>query len=136
MIGAELGAQLDVEQPQEVVGLGQRRDRAFASAATQTLLDRHRRRNAEDRVDVGARRRLHELPRVGVERLEIAPLSLSEQDVEGERALTAAGDAGHHREAVARDVDVDALEVVLAGVVHADRGMVRLARSLVGLGRR
>src|SRR5258706_5007870 len=48
-VGAVLEPELDVEQPQEVVDLGQRRDRALASAAAGALLDRDRRRNAGDR---------------------------------------------------------------------------------------
>src|SRR6185369_1386416 len=44
-----------------------------------------------------------------------------EQDVEGERALAAAGDAGHDGEAVARNHDVDVLQIVLARVVDAYR---------------
>ena len=121
VIRAVLRAELHVEQPQEVVDLGQRRDRALAAAAARALLDRDRRRDAEDRVDVRARRGLHELARVGVQRFEIAALPFGEQDVERERALAAAGHAGDDGEAVARDRDVDALQVVLARVVDADR---------------
>ena len=119
-VRAELGAELHVEQPQEVVDLGQRRHRRLAAAAARALLDRHRRRDAEDRVDVGPRGRLHELARVRVQRLEVAPLALGEDDVEGEGRLARAGDAGHHGEAVARQCDVDVLQVVLARVVHED----------------
>ena len=72
-----------------MVDLGQRRDRALAPAAAHALLDRDGRRDAEDRVHVGARRGLDELPRVGVQRLEIAALALREHDVEGERGLAA-----------------------------------------------
>src|SRR5262249_35067297 len=117
VIGAMLRAELDVEQAQEMVRLGERGHRALAAAAGGALLDRDRGRNAEDRVDVGARSRLHELARIGVQRLEVAALSLGEEDVEGERALAAAGNPGYDGEAIARNVDVDALEVVLARVV-------------------
>jgi hypothetical protein len=47
-------------------------------------------RDAEDRVDVGLGRGLHELARVGVERLEVAALALGEDDVEGEGGLARA----------------------------------------------
>ena len=129
-VGAVLRAELDVEQAQEVIDLGERGHRALAPAAAGALLDGHRRRNAEDGVDVGPRRGLHELAGVGVERFEVAPLPLGEEDVEGQRGLARAGDAGDDGEAVARDVDVDVLQVVLAGVVDADhsgrrRGAVR-----------
>ena len=131
VVGAVLRAELHVEEPQEMVDLGQRRDGALAPAAARALLDRDGRRDAEDRVDVGTRRRLHELARVGVQRFEVAALALGEQDVERERALAAARDAGHDGEAVARNRDVDVLQVVLARVVDADRvGAAGCARRL------
>ena len=48
-----LRAELDVQQAQEMVDLGQRRDGALAAAAARALFDRHRRWDAEDRIDVG-----------------------------------------------------------------------------------
>ena len=130
-VRAVLHAELDVEQAQEVMDLGQRADRALAAAAAGALLDRDRRRDAEDRIDVGPRRGLHELPRVRVQRLEVATLAFGEQDVEGERRLAGAGDTGDHREALARNLDVDVLQVVLARVVHDDR----IARGVGDTGR-
>ena len=73
-----------------------------------------------DRIDFGSRRRLHELTRIGIERFEIATLSLVEQDVERERGFAGARNSGDHREAVARDLDVDVLQVVLARPAHDD----------------
>jgi len=49
--------------------------------------------------------------------------SFREHDVEGERGLARAGDAGYHRKAVTRDGDVDVFQVVLAGTVHFNAGM-------------
>ncbi len=98
----------------------QGRDRALAPASARPLLDRHGRRNAENCVDVRTRGGLHELTRIGVERFEVAALSLGEQDVEGERALAAARYAGDDGEALARNLHVDVLQVVLARVVDAD----------------
>ena len=100
-----------------MIDLGQRRDRALAAAARGALLDRDRRRNAEDRIDVGPRGGLHELARVGVERFEVAALALGEHDIECKRRFAAAGHAGDDGEPVARNLDVDVLEIVLAGVV-------------------
>ena len=115
-----LRAQLDVQQAQEMVDLGERGHRALAAAAAGPLFDRHGRRDAEDGVHVGARCGLHELAGIGVERLEIAPLPFGEQDIECQAALAAARDAGHHGELIALQVDVDVLEVVLAGAADLD----------------
>ena len=85
--GAELRAQLLIEQAQEVIDLGERGDRGLASAAAGALLDRDRRRDAEDGVHVRTRRRLHELARIGIQRFEIPALPFVEDDVERQRRL-------------------------------------------------
>ena len=101
--GAELRAELHVQQAQEVIDLGERGHRALAAAAAGALLDGHRGRNAVDGVDVRARRRLHELARIGVQRFEIAALAFVEDDVEGERGFSRARHARDHRERLARN---------------------------------
>ena len=63
---------------------------------------------------------LEELARVGRERLDVAALALGVERVEGERGLARAGEPGDHHELVARDVEVDVLEVVLAGTADRD----------------
>ena len=81
-VGAVLGAQPHVDQAQEVIDLGQGGDRALEAAAAGALLDRHRGRNAIDGIEIRPCRGLHELARVGVERFQVAALTLVEQDVE------------------------------------------------------
>ncbi len=129
-VGAVLDAELDVQQAQEVVDLRQRPDGALAAAAAGALLDRDRGRDAEDRIDVGTGRRLHELPRVGVERLEVPALPLGEHDVEGQRRLAGAGHASDDGELLARDLDVHVAQVVLARLVHDDRLARRRRQAL------
>src|SRR5206468_11977861 len=72
VIRTVLRADLDVEQPQEMIDLGECGDRALAPAAAGALLDRHRWRNAEDRVAVRTRSALHDFPAIGIERLDLA----------------------------------------------------------------
>jgi hypothetical protein len=78
---------------------------------------------------------LHELPCVGIQGFEVAPLSLGEQNVESQAALAAAGNAGDDREAIAGEVDVDVLEVVLPGPADFDdggrRNPLRIAFSIL-----
>ena len=119
-VGAVLHAELHVDEPQEVIELGQRGHGRLASAARGALLDRDRRRDAVDRVDVGPAGRLHDRARVGVQRLEVAALSFVEQDVERQCRLARAGDAGDHGERVTRNVDIDRLQVVLARIAYFD----------------
>ena len=115
VLDAVLHPELDVEQAQEVPDLGGRRDRALPPAARQPLLDRDGGRDAVDRVDLGPARRLDDRAGVGVERLEVAALALVEQDVEGERRLARAGDAGDDAELAARDRYVDRLQGAARG---------------------
>ena len=100
--------------------LGRGADRALTAAARQPLLDGNSRRNAVHRIDFGPARRLHDAARVGVERFEVTPLPFVEQDVEGQRRLARAADAGDHTELAARNVDRQVLQVVLARVDDLD----------------
>ena len=116
-LGAALGtvrhADPRPEQTQVVVDLGHRADRRARVARGRLLVDRDRRREPLDRVDVGLLHQAEELARVGGERLDVAPLPLRVDRVEGQARLTGPGKAGDHDQRVARQLDVDVLEVVL-----------------------
>src|SRR5436190_24010954 len=103
-----------------MIDLGERRDGALASPAAGALLDRDRGRDSEDRVHVGPRRALNELARIGIQRFEVSALAFCKKNVEGEGGLAGAGNAGDDGELVARDLDVDGLQVVLSSVVDPD----------------
>jgi len=108
------------EQAQVVRDLGRRPDGGAGIAAHRLLLDRDRRREAVDRIDVGTRHLVEELPRIGGQGLDVAALTLGVDRVEGERGLSGAREARDHDEAVARDADVEVGEVVLPGAAHDD----------------
>jgi hypothetical protein len=78
------------------------------------LLDGDGRRQAVDLVDVRLLHHLEELAGIGRQALDVAALALGIDRVEGERGLARAGQAGHHDQAVARQVEVDVLQIVLA----------------------
>jgi hypothetical protein len=82
------------------------------------LVDRDRRRQALDEVDVGLVHLPEELAGVGRQRLDVAPLALGEDRVEGEAGLAGPGQPGEDDEGVARQVERDVLEVVLARTAH------------------
>ena len=77
-------------------------------------------------LDIGLLHHLEELARVGREELHVAALSLGVDGVEGEGRLARAREAGDDRQALARDVDVDALEVVLARTADGNVGQHRM----------
>ena len=108
------------QQAQIVVDLGDRADRGARVARGGLLLDRDRRRQAADRIDVRLLHQLEELARIGGEALDVAPLAVGIDGIEGERALARARQAGDHHQAVARQVDVDRAKIVLARAANAD----------------
>ena len=111
-------------RPQEahvVVDFGHRADGRARVLRRRLLLDGDRRRQAVDLVDVRLLHHLEELARVGRERLDVAALAFGVDRVEGERRLAGARQAGEDDQLVARDRQVDVLEIVLARPMHRDR---------------
>src|SRR4029078_11531236 len=66
-----------------------------------------------DRVDVRLLHQTEELARVSGQRLDVAALTLGVDRVEGKARLAGPGEAGDHDQRVARQLEVDVLEVVL-----------------------
>src|SRR5439155_3679082 len=73
-----------------------------------------------DRVDLGLLHLLEELARIGRERLDVAALALGVNRVEGQRRIAGAREPPDGDELVARDLEIDVLEVVLAGAPDDD----------------
>ena len=124
-VGAALLAEREEEQAQVVVDLGHRRDGGLPAALREALLDRDRGREAAQLADVGAGLGLDELAGVGAHAGGVAALAGGEEDVEGERGLAGAGDAGHDGERPAGDPRREVAQVVLAGVDDLDVGVGR-----------
>jgi len=61
-----------------------------------------------------------ELLRVGGERLDVDPLTLRGEHVEGERRLSRSGRPGHYRDGAAGQIEIAVLEVVLPGAADPD----------------
>ena len=91
------------EQPQVVVDLGDGADGRARVARGRLLVDRDRRREPLDRVDVGLVHLAQELPRVRGQRLDVAALPLRVDRVEGEARLARARQAGDDHEGIARE---------------------------------
>ncbi len=108
------------QQAHVVVDLGHGRDGTARVARGGLLLDRDRRGEPVDMLDIGLLHHLEELARVGRQALDIAPLPLGIDGVEREGRLAAARQAGDHDQAIARQIDIDPLEVVLARAADGD----------------
>src|SRR5207253_6407443 len=63
---------------------------------------------------------IEKLPRVRRQRLHIFPLPLGKDRVKGQRGFPGAGETSDNDELIARNVDVDAFEIVLVRAANAD----------------
>jgi hypothetical protein len=87
MVRAARRADTREQQAQIVVHLGDRADRRTRIVRSRLLLDRDRRRQALDVVDVGFLHDRQELARVGRQRLDVAALAFGVDRVECERGF-------------------------------------------------
>ena len=108
------------QEPHIVVDLGDRADGRARVARGRLLLDGDGRRQALDMVHVRLLHHVEELPGIGRQRLDIAPLALGIDGVEGERGLAGARQSGDHHELFAGQVERDVLEIVLARATDGD----------------
>ena len=108
------------QHAQQVGQRGDAADRRTRRRRAALLLQRDGGRQSVDFVDVRDAELVEQAPRVGRHRLEIPPLRLSVERAESERGLARAGHAREHHQRVARDVDVDAAQVVRPRPADAD----------------
>ena len=109
-----------VEQSKVVVdlcGCGDGRSRGVPAAS---LFDRDGGRKAIDRLEIGLPHLIEELPGVRGERLHVLPLAFRKDRVEGEGALSRAGDSGHDHQLIPGNAEIEVLEVVLPGAADLD----------------
>jgi hypothetical protein len=109
------------QQLEVIVDLGHRADRGARLAYRVHLVDRDGRRNALDAPDLRLVHAVEELPRVGREGLDVAPLPLGVQRIEHQRGLAGTRHTGHDQQLAAADIKVDVAEVVLARAAHGDQ---------------
>ena len=86
----------------------------------QVLLQGHCRRQAVDGIHIGHAHLVDQAPCIRRHRLEVAPLRFGEHGAEGQRRLARTRDPGEHHQCIARNGDIDILEVVLARTAHLD----------------
>ena len=120
-LGAIDRAELGVEEADEIPQLGDGGDGGFSAALRDALLDGDGGREALEAVDFRLLKLLGELAGVGGHGVEETALALGEKDVEGEGRFPGAGEAGDDDELVARDLDGDVFEVVVAGAAQSDQ---------------
>ena len=110
------------QQLEVVVQLGHRPHGRARGAHRVALVDGNGRRHALHAVHSGAIHAVEKLARVGAEGLYITALALRIQGVEHQRRFARATRPRHDRQFTGMDVEVEVLEVVLAGTADADIG--------------
>jgi hypothetical protein len=115
VIGTVRDADPGVEETEVVVDLGDGPDRRAGVARRRLLVDRDRRRQALDEVDVRLVHLPEKLAGVARQRLDVAALALGVDRVEGERALARSRQAGEDDQLVTGQFQRDVAEIVLPG---------------------
>ena len=111
--GAVGDAHPGVEEAEVVGDLGDGAHGGPGRLRERSLLDGDGRAQAVDALDVGLRELLEELARVGAERLDVPPLPLGVDRVEGERRLARAARPREDHDLASGEREADVLEVVL-----------------------
>ena len=107
VVRAVLHADFRVQQAEVVVDLGDGAHRRARVLARRLLIDRDRRRQAFDDVDIGLVHLSEELARISRQRFDVAPLTLGVDGVEGQARLARTRDAGEDDQLVARQLISD-----------------------------
>ena len=117
------------EDAEVVVHLRERADRRAGRAAGGPLFDRHRRRQPLDPLKEGLGHLADELAGIGAEALDIPPLPLGVEGVEGQRCLPRAARPAADGHGATGNVGIDRFEIVLAGAADFDRGGAGVTRG-------
>ncbi len=121
------------QQAQVVVDLGNRAHGGTRVLAGGFLVDGNGGRKAVDGIQVGLAHLPQELAGIAGKAFHVAALAFGVDGVERQRALPRAGKAGDDHQLVARDNDIDVLEVVLARTLDNDGALRHACPSLVSL---
>ena len=125
-------AQAGHQQPQVIVNFGDRGHRAARIRLPGTLIDRYRRLQALDQIDIGPLHLVQKLPRVDRKAFDVLPLPFGENRIEGQRAFARAAGAGNDDQLVARQIDIEILKIVHPGATNLDEFAVRGRRRAGG----
>jgi hypothetical protein len=112
----------DVAEPhfEEVGELRHRADRGARRFYGVRLLNGNRRTDVLYRVDFRFVEQIEKLARVGAERFDVTPLSFGVKRVEDEGRFSGAAESGDDDVFPERDIEIEALEVVLPNAAQPD----------------
>ena len=108
------------EKSEVVVDFGYRRDGRPGISGGRLLLDGYRRRQSLDSVHIGLLHGLEKLPGVGGEGFDVSSLPLRVDRVKRKRGFSGTRESGDDDQLIARDIHVNAAEVVLPRSANFD----------------
>ena len=121
--GANHLADAGEEEAQVVVDFGRGADGGAIGSAGVAVGDGDRGRDAVDQLGLGLVELFEELPRVGGEAFDVAPLPFGVERVEGEAGFAAAGDAADRDQPAMRQIEIDPPQVVDGHATESDDGL-------------
>ncbi len=127
---AKLRSRFREEQPEKMINFRHRRNGRFSAAASDALLNRDARRQTGDKIDIGLFELLDKLPGIRRHAVEETSLSFRKQNVERERRLPRAAQAGDDDHLIARNLETDIFKIVLARAIDGDRTVVSVREEL------
>ena len=130
-IRTAVAGQAGEHQPQHVQQFGHRAEGRAHAARTRTLVQRQRRRQVADRVDLRTTRLGHAAARVGGQRIQIPARPFRIQHVQRQRGLARTGHTGDADQGVQRDVHVHIPQIVHASAAHLHRVRTSTHRMLL-----
>ena len=126
MLNTDAGPQ----QTEVVVHLGDRADSRSRILRRSLLIDRNGRRQTLDDVHIWLVHLSEELASVGAQRLDITALTFGVNRVEGQTALSRSRETGQRDQPIARDLQIDVLEIVLTCTTYRDPISLRSSNRL------
>ena len=122
------------QQAQVVVNLGDGADGGARVVAGGLLFDGDGGRQPFDDIHIRLVHQLQELARIGGQTLHVAALPLGIERVKRQAGLARPRQAGDHHQLVARDIEINVLQVVRARAPHADGLLLQGTRQIGALG--
>ena len=108
------------EQTQIILDFRHRAHGGAGVVAGGFLIDRNGWRQPLNRIHIGLVHLAEKLARIGGQALDVPPLPLGKDRVEGQGALATATHTGENHQPVAGNRQINILEIVLAGTPHPD----------------
>jgi hypothetical protein len=108
------------EDPQIIVNFSGGRDCRSRVSAGAALLDRNRRRQSLDKIDIWLFHLIEELPRISGETLYVSALPFGIKSVESQRGFPRTTQPGDDHKFFPWNLHMEVLEIVLAGTTNFD----------------